>query len=309
MIDVPVAIPGLDYDFLRYIGATTEGQQRIQSYYLPLFEGCKTVVDLGCGDGDFIILLLEQGIEAIGVDSDEKAFRAAKEKNLPIVFQDVVTYLREMPDNSVDGIFSAHLVEHLPYQIVLELIQQSYRVLRPSGRLLLATPDPRTLFSHLEMFYLHYGHVSFYHPRLLSFFLEYTRFSHVTMGVNPNTASILLPELRSVREQLATLQSQIEENDRYLKEVGAVSYNPRIPIQGSGLIHHMSYCFKRWFTRMFVQPLTDDLVEKLNQSHQWQTARLTQQQQSLVKQMRALTDSLDSLNGPFECYATGTKNE
>ena len=60
-----------------------------------------------CGDGDFIGLLLELGIDTVGVDSDEKAFSAAKEKNLPVVCQDVLTYLEELPDNSVDGIFSA----------------------------------------------------------------------------------------------------------------------------------------------------------------------------------------------------------
>jgi len=57
---------GLDYDFLRYIGVESETQKRIQGFYLPFFEGCKRVVDLGCGDGDFLGLLEEKGIEATG---------------------------------------------------------------------------------------------------------------------------------------------------------------------------------------------------------------------------------------------------
>lgn len=57
---------------------------------------------------------------------------------------------------------------------------------------MVATPDVRGLFSHLEMFYLHFGHVAFYHPRLLCFFLDYVGFQGPTIGENPHTASPLL---------------------------------------------------------------------------------------------------------------------
>jgi SAM-dependent methyltransferase len=309
MSDVAATIPGLDYDFLRYIGAIPEIQRRIQQHYVPFFENCTKVIDLGCGDGDFIGLLLELGIDTVGVDSDEKAFSAAKEKNLPVVCQDVLTYLEELPDNSVDGIFSAHLVEHLPYQVVLSLIQQSFRVLRPGGRLLLATPDPRTLFSHLEMFHLHYGHVSFYHPRLLCFFLQHSQFSETSFGVNPNTSSILIPEIRTIKQQRVGIESQLLDSQRWLDDLSTrrLSYNREIPLQGSSLIHQVSHKFKKWFTRMFVQPLIDDVVSNINHAHHSQIQRLTLQQQELSKQVHAIVDSVDSLNGPFECYATGIK--
>ena len=59
--------PGLDNAFLRYIDVRTEVQQENQASYLPLFDGCSRVVDLGCGDGDFVELLQKKGIEALGV--------------------------------------------------------------------------------------------------------------------------------------------------------------------------------------------------------------------------------------------------
>ena len=33
--------PGLDFDFLRYMGVRPEAQSRIQEFYLPFFERCR----------------------------------------------------------------------------------------------------------------------------------------------------------------------------------------------------------------------------------------------------------------------------
>jgi hypothetical protein len=53
MMSDSIDLTGLDYDFLRYICVTPIDQRRNQSFYLPFFRGCRRVVDVGCGDGDF----------------------------------------------------------------------------------------------------------------------------------------------------------------------------------------------------------------------------------------------------------------
>lgn len=165
--------PGLDSEFLRYIGHDTAKQKKHQRFYVQFFEGCRRVVDLGCGFGDFVELLTAQGIDVTGVDSDPVAVQTMLDSGIPAVQSDAFVYLQSLAPESVDGIYAAHLVEHLAYDKVLELVRLSYRALRPGGVIVLTTPDPRSLHAHLEMFYLHYGHVSFYHPRLLCFFLEH----------------------------------------------------------------------------------------------------------------------------------------
>jgi SAM-dependent methyltransferase len=274
-------LAGLDFDFLRYIGTQPESQRRIQAFYLPFFAGCRRVVDLGCGDGDFLALLREQGIEAVGVDADDKTFAATQAAGLPVIHQDVFGYLATAAEASVDGVFCAHLVEHLPYPQVIELVEQSYRILRPGGRIVLATPDCRSLFSHLEMFYLHFGHVSFYHPRLLCFLLEHAGFGQAELGVNPATASPLLPAARRLAGDApsATLPR--------LRE---------IPRQGSGLLANLAFSVKRALARWLVLPFVDSLAT----ATQIELTRLSGD----VQQVAA---ALQSLNGPFECYATAVK--
>jgi len=298
--------PGLDYDFLRYMGVRAESQRRIQRHYLPHFAHCRRVIDLGCGDGDFVALLLDHGIDAIGVDADAKALQAARARDLPVVQQDVFAYLAETADASADGIFCAHLVEHLPYAQVIQLIRESWRILQPGGVIVLATPDVRTIFSHLEMFYLHFGHVSFYHPRLLCFFLEYAGFVDAHLDVNPETASPMLPAVPELLEKgHAITPPPAPAADALL------TYQREIPQRGAGLLQALSYRVKRLVTRWLVQPLLDDVVTRthavLHENHAALAANIAQNATALRTDIHTLAATLHSINGPFECYAQARK--
>jgi SAM-dependent methyltransferase len=281
----------LDYDFHRFIGMNPEGQRGVQRFYLPYFTGDNTgdnkVVDLACGDGDFVALLIEQGIDALGVDADVKTCAGAQAKGLPVICQNVFDYLAATPAGSVDGIFSAHLVEHLAYPQVLKLISEAARILRPGGRIILATPDCRSLWSHLDMYYLHFGHVSFYHPRLLSFLLEHEGFGSVDYDVNPNTASPLLPNVQVTASRAPAYAPGSDQRLPYLRTV---------PPQGNSLLNRLSYAIKRRLAQWLVLPLTDSLAAATHE-------RLA----SLDDEVRRLGRDIQGINGPFECFATGIK--
>ena len=275
----------LDYDFHRFIGMNPAGQRAVQRFYLPYFADGKKVVDLACGDGDFVALLIEQGVDAIGVDADAKTAADAQAKGLPVIHQNVFDYLATTPDASVDGIFCAHLVEHLSYPQVIELIQAAARILRPGGRLILATPDCRTLFSHLDMYYLHFGHVSFYHPRLLSFLLEHEGFTSIEYDANPNTSSPLLPDVRATAGRApAYVPGQ------------SLPYQRLVPPQGSSLLHKLSFALKRRLAQWLVLPFTDSLAASTH-------TRLA----SLDSELQRIARDIQGINGPFECFATGIK--
>jgi SAM-dependent methyltransferase len=297
--------PGLDYDFLRYMEVIPENQQRIQSFYLPVFEKCRRVIDLGCGDGDFLILLRQHNIDAVGVDSDRKAYEAATAQGLSIVHADLFDYLRDAPGESADGIFCAHVVEHLPYEKVIELCRGCWRVLRPGGVIVLATPNVRTLFSHLEMFYLHYGHVSFYHPRLLCFFLDYAGFTDTCFGENPVTASPLLAEAQAIQQRQTSPLPDLSPPRL------SFGYRRTIPMSGDSWLRRLSFHIKRWVAHWVVLPFLDDLVKTIDQEVNRQippfAAQVNRRIAELDGDVHMLANSLLQLNGAFECYARAYK--
>lgn len=267
--------PGLDFAFLKFINVTPESQIPIRRFYVPLFEGCHKVVDLGCGTGEFVALLREAGIDAMGVDADPLAAKQLHQQNLPIIEQDVLSYLESVEAKSLDGIYSAHLVEHLPYEQVLRLIKLAYQALKPGGRLILATPNPQALVSHLEFYHMHFGHEAFYHPRLLHFFLDYVGFTHIETGDNPQTTAW-------------SLQQMYLDHGQGLP----IHYQRGFPRQPSeNLIRKISRKLKTVLFRFVVQPFLDDLEGQLNRA--------------LLAHQTALQTT--GLSRPFECYALGYK--
>jgi predicted SAM-dependent methyltransferase len=46
-----------------------------------------------------------------------------------------------LPDNSMDFVFSEHMIEHVPHAQGMNLLRESFRVLKPGGHIRIATPD------------------------------------------------------------------------------------------------------------------------------------------------------------------------
>ncbi|UOF14017.1 methyltransferase domain-containing protein [Lysobacter capsici] len=112
------------------------------------------VLDIGCGRGEWLELLGEHGLEASGIDLNHDFVASCKGTGLKVVEGDAVEVLRRMPEGSVGAITSMHLVEHLPFERVVELVEESLRVLRPGGLLFLETPNPENLLVGAHYFYM-----------------------------------------------------------------------------------------------------------------------------------------------------------
>lgn len=270
-----MASPSLDYAFLRYFGVDAAVEERFHAFYLPLLADYRRVIDLGSGMGGFVRLLSAAGHEAWGVDADEACVAAARALGCEIVQADVLDYLSGLEPGSVDAIFSAHLVEHLPYQTVLDVIRLSHRVLRPGGRLLLVTPNPRALITHLEFYHQHFGHVSLYQPELLAFFMRYSGFAHTDTGENPDTA----PDKIAPGHPLAQLAQP---------PAPAPAWEEILP-RPSSLLRQLLWFPKRRLAAWLVRPYTDALGAGVRENRERLTAWST------------------ALNRPFECWALGDK--
>ena len=101
-----------------------------------------TVLDLGCGYGEFINQI------ACGTRLAMDLNPAAREALRPDVrlFQQDCSTKWELPDDSLDLVFTSNFFEHLPDKQALKLtLQETLRCLRPGGRLIAVGPNIKCL--------------------------------------------------------------------------------------------------------------------------------------------------------------------
>ena len=157
-----------------------------QSHYVSAFPPGSRVLDVGCGEGVFLGLLREGGRSGIGVDSSPTDLARARERGLEVVEQDALEYLAHQ-EQAFDGIFCAHLIEHLPPAVAVQLVQRFHRALRAGGRLVLLTPDARDLEVLTERFWLDLTHARPYPLPLLARMLEVVGFTVIERGNDPRS--------------------------------------------------------------------------------------------------------------------------
>ena len=138
-------------------------------------------LDLGCGRGEWLQLMAEYGINAKGVDIDEAMLNAAKSQGLNVTLKDALDALKNQADNSIAFVTAFHLVEHLLFSQVQELVQQAHRVLVPGGVLILETPNPDNLVVASCNFYLDPSHIKPIPSLLLSFTANYAGFARTKL--------------------------------------------------------------------------------------------------------------------------------
>lgn len=134
-------------------------------------------LDLGCGRGEWLELAASHGFAAFGVDLDEGMLAACRERGLHVATADALATLRARGDASVAVVSAFHLVEHLPFDLVQELVAEAQRVLVPGGLLVMETPNPENLVVGTNNFYLDPSHVKPVPALLLGFLTDHAGFA------------------------------------------------------------------------------------------------------------------------------------
>ena len=133
-------------------------------------------LDIGCGRGEWLELLLEQGFNAIGVDQDEGMLQSCRDLSLPAQQGDAVAYLSTLPDESHAVVSAFHVVEHISFDQLRTLVSGALRVLKPGGLLIMETPNPENIIVATRNFYLDPTHLRPIPPEFLAFLPEYYGF-------------------------------------------------------------------------------------------------------------------------------------
>jgi O-antigen chain-terminating methyltransferase len=143
-----------------------------QRHYVQDFEGCQSVLDIGCGRGEFLEIMREANIPAVGIDLSRESVETCRLKGLEAETADLFAYLAGLEEESLDGIFCAQVVEHLPPERLPEMIQLCARSLMRNGVIAIETPNPECLAIFATYFYLDPTHARPVPHPLLAFYLE-----------------------------------------------------------------------------------------------------------------------------------------
>ena len=170
-------------------------QQRLE-VYLPFVQPvCAAypealVLDLGCGRGEWLELLQKNSIAAMGVDLDTGMLEACQQINLKVQCQDALESLKQLEDGSASVVSAFHLVEHMPFDRVKDLVAECHRVLKPGGLLIMETPNPENFMVATHNFYLDPTHLRPIPPDLLAFVPEYLGYEPVKILRLQETAGV-----------------------------------------------------------------------------------------------------------------------
>ncbi len=128
-----------------------------QRPYLALVREHEPVLDIGCGRGEFLALLAGEGVSARGVDADAGMVERCKALGVEATLADANEYLQGVEDSSLGTVFSAQLIEHLPYAELQRLFELARRKLRPGGLFIAETVNPHRV-SSLKTFWVDLTH-------------------------------------------------------------------------------------------------------------------------------------------------------
>jgi SAM-dependent methyltransferase len=106
------------------------------------FHGAGPVLDLACGRGELLVLLRDAEIEARGIDVDADMADYTSGTCLDAQQAEPLAHLESVAPGSLGGIFAAGLPERLGPDGLVRLLDESARVLRSGGVLVLEAANP-----------------------------------------------------------------------------------------------------------------------------------------------------------------------
>ena len=161
--------------------------------YLDLLVANPPVVDIGCGRAELVEMLARRDVEAIGVDTDPSMVAEARDRGLDVRQVDGNSFLRSREPGSLGAIIATHLVEHLEFADLVELLELAATRLRPGGVFIAETPNPTSLVVLGNSFILDPTHLRPLHPSLLTFLCEGAGFRDVRLRFHAPASDYHLP--------------------------------------------------------------------------------------------------------------------
>lgn len=195
----------------RFRGTEEEIRQRVE-VYLPIVRGVggggpgALVLDVGCGRGEWLELLRDSGLTARGVDLNQSMIERCRRRGLDVIEGDAIEYLRTLEGASLGAVTGMHVIEHMPFPRLIELLDETLRVLRPGGVAIFETPNPENLRVGACNFHFDPTHIRPLPPESTKFVVEARGFARVEiLRLHPDLSQ---PQLREGENALHEVVDQ-----------------------------------------------------------------------------------------------------
>lgn len=108
---------------------------------LSIFKGhhFNRLLDIGCGDGSFSVILKDFAKEVYGIDIAKTAVETSKKKGIKAVQVDIDEEGFPFENNYFDAVFAGEIIEHL--HDTDNILDEIYRVSKPKGLCVITTPN------------------------------------------------------------------------------------------------------------------------------------------------------------------------
>lgn len=148
-----------------------------QAHYLEIFRGAPgPILDIGCGRGEMLNLMRNEGLECRGAEIDPLMAKEAGSEGAYVEQIDGIEALRKAVDGSLGGVFAAQVVEHLfPAELGQLLTLASQKIAR-GGRIVLETVNVSSPVAMSKSFYGDMDHKLPLHPEYLKLLVELAGF-------------------------------------------------------------------------------------------------------------------------------------
>jgi SAM-dependent methyltransferase len=191
--------------------------KRQQERYLPYFQNTeKTVLDLGCGRGEFLDLLGRNNIPAEGVDMNQQMVTQSCARGLNCRTGDILEALAAFQDGTLGGIFSSQVVEHLPPDYLRRMVDLAYMKLAPKSSIVLETVNPTSVFALVHIYTLDLSHQQPIHPQALQFLLASAGFQDVEIQYSAPLENEALQILPPESDSAALLNRNLDKLNQLL---------------------------------------------------------------------------------------------
>ncbi|MGD0220017.1 MAG: methyltransferase domain-containing protein [Acidimicrobiales bacterium] len=157
LASLPSAIDNLYGAFVEaFRGPREVVKERMRGYLADILavDSALPVLDIGSGRGELLELLIESGAACYGIETNPYYVESAQQAGLDVRLGEATEHLAALKERSLRAVSAIQLVEHLPVEELVLLLDLAVRAIEPGGRLILETPNPGNLVVGASSFYL-----------------------------------------------------------------------------------------------------------------------------------------------------------